>query len=311
MDILVDYLTISYKAISLDKTLELLKLNREEMQEIKSYYGMEKCLYMGGIKVHYGEYIILDMSGQGCRMLESLCDKQLNWVDFINIFLREEGSHLARLDIACDDKPGENEKALLSFGRMVNHLKHHKYIAKAQRMINISGSEENIIFGATTSDRRLRIYNKALERGCAGHWIRAEFQLRDKAALSFYMRAFESGSIGATYQGMLIDYLRFTTQKNNDDDHQSRLRTAPWWLKFCGNAQKIKGFYVGGLEYNMQQLTHFIKFQASSSIKAFVLMKGGDISQLMDMAGESTLNKKQQFLVDVQPLIQQMRKDYK
>lgn len=309
LNILVDYLTISYKAFDLEKTLEMLRMKKEEMKEIKSYFGMEHCLYAGGIKIHYDEYVILDMSGVGCRYLETVYDNKINWLDFIGLFMSREGSHIARLDIACDDKPGEGEKGILNFSKMIQHVSKRKYVSKSKNMIYIQGKEEMIVFGSTTSDRRLRIYNKALERDYNGHWIRAEFQLRNEAALSFYIRAFERADIGKAYRGMLIDYLRFTTKPNNVN-HTERLNTSPWWREFCSEAEKIPGFYVGGLEYNMQSLNDFITKQCGSSIKTLLTISEGQLEPLFSLVENTELNRKQQFLVNTKPLIDKMIKEY-
>lgn len=325
MNILVDYLTLSIKKtfgcfdengksydswIDLPKLLKILHLENVNMEEGYSRW-LGKRLYSGGISIHCGDYIILEMSGHGCRFLESLYDNELNWVDFIEQFLCLEGSHLARLDIACDDRPGDGEKALLSFSTLFRHVMQRRYISLSRYVVHSGGSEESIYFGSPKSDRRLRIYNKAIERGIPDeHWIRAEFQLRNEAALSFYMRALECGSIGQAYQGMLFDYLRFTREVNEADDHQFRMTVTRWWRTFCGNAKRIKGFYVGGLEYNLESLERYLGNQTSSSIKTYLAAHDGDISGLMNMAQGATYNKKQEFLLKTQPLIEKMRNDY-
>lgn len=290
-------------------------MDKDKMREIKSYFGLEHCLTNGaGIKVHYGDYVILDLSGQGCRFLETNYDNNLNWIDFINIFLSEEGSHLARLDIACDDKPENGSEGVLSFKKMFNCVSNRKFVSKSKHFVYIQGNEEMIIFGSPASDRRLRIYNKALERTSAGksytgHWIRAEFQLRNEAALSFYMRAFENRNIGKTYKGMMIDYLRFTT-KPNLTNHTERLNTVSWWKEFTGQCDKIKGFYIGGLEYNMQALTDYIHYQCGSSLRTMLEIADGDISPLLTLVEDVPFNKKQKFLIDTKPLIDKMHDVY-
>lgn len=310
MNILVDWLTISIKdkAVTVDKMLEILHLDKTKMVKGYSRY-LGSRLFLGGISIHFGEYIILEMSGQGCRLLESLYGNKLDWIDFIEQFLCLEGSHLARLDIACDDYPGVGEKALLNYATMVRHVSEKRYLSLARYCSWIDGAEQAIYFGSPKSDRRLRIYNKAIERKYDGHWIRAEFQLRNDCALSFYMRALERDSIGEAYQGMMFDFLRFTQEKNKGEN-QDRMKVTRWWRTFCGNAARIKGFYVGGLEYNMDSLEHYLYKNAGSSMKTFLSVTGGDVGQLMDYAKDSKFNKKQEFLVRTQPLIQKMQADY-
>jgi len=311
VNILVDYLTISIRKMSLELLLEKLKLSTGEFESGYSRWLGHK-LYLGGISIHYGEYIILEMSGHGCRFLESLYDNQLNWIDFIEQFLRLEGSHIARLDIACDDRPEDGGKGILSFSTMARHCIQRKYISRSTHKPFLQQlGEESIYFGSPKSDRRLRIYNKAMERGIDGHWIRAEFQLRNEAALSFYMRALELGSIGQAYQGMLFDFLRFTKEKNEaDNTNRARLTVTRWWRTFCGNAKKIKGFYVGGLEYNLESLERYLNNQTSSSMKTYLAAHGGDVTKLVEIAQGATYNKKQEFLIQAQPMIDKMNEDY-
>lgn len=306
----MDYLTVSIKKMKLNDLFKILKLDSKKMIEGYSRW-LGKKYYLGGISVHYGDYIILEMTGSGCRLLESLYDNKLNWVDFIEQFLCLEGSHMARLDVAGDDYPSAEEKPLLSFDTMARHCFKKQYVSKAtsKPKVTLLG-EENIYFGSPQSDRRLRIYNKAMERGIDNHWIRVEFQLRNESALSFYMRALECGSIGQAYQGMLYDFLRFTREEN-DSEHTERLTVTRWWKTFCGNAKRIKGFYVGGLEYNMERLEHFLFKGAGSSMKTLLACSGGDVGKLVQFANDSEYNEKQDFLVKTQPLIDKMREDYK
>lgn len=323
--ILVDYLTlsVSMNIFSVDDICKLIDIKRNDFTEIKSRLGLNNCLYYGGIKIHYHEIsedikkplIVLDMSGQGCRLLETVKkdDVKFNWIDFIEHFLSTEGSHLARLDIACDDKvESADEKPLLSFPLMVKHIKERRYISQANRKIYTDGDEQNIIFGAPSSDRRLRIYNKALERGFDGHWIRAEFQLRNESALSFYMRALERSDIGQAYYGLLYAYLRFTKEVNEvDGRHCDRLTVTRWWKSFCNGAEKIKGFYLGGCEYNMQSLQDYIRNQSASSLKTFLEIKEGDLGSLLGLFENSKLNKKQQYLIKIEKLNQDINQDFK
>ncbi len=241
MHVLVDYLTLSCKSIPRDTVLQKLHLKEEECQRAKSYYGLDYALIYAGVKLHISqEMLIVDLSGKGCRALESLYDKKLDWIDFIHFFLREEGSHLARLDIAADDICPDGEKPLLNMKTIFRKVQRNRkeYICKSQKIFWTQGDEEAVYFGAASSDRRLRIYNKALERGVDHHWIRAEFQLRNEAALS----------------GMLYDYLRFTVEGNQQGNtNQSRLTVCRFWRDFCQTATKIPGFYVAGAEYNLER----------------------------------------------------------
>ena len=313
MNILVDYLVISFRFYDLENLIKFLRINPDDLVDSPRSYYAQRCKSFGGINICYNDDkwdIVLSMSGKGCRTLETLWGDDLNWLDFIGHFLQEEGSHIARLDIACDDKPAEGDKGLLSMKTMFRHVRSRSYICKSKQVRCIDGSEEMIIFGAASSDRRLRIYNKALERKYDGHWIRVEFQLRNDAALSFYMRALEMGEIGKTYYGMLMDYLRFT-RKPNTVNHTERTIVCRWWQTFCCNAKRIRGFYLGGLEYNMERLIDYLHKQVASSAVTYLETHDGDVLSLLSKFMGAKLNKRQEMLIKTTRLIRQVKEDYK
>lgn len=314
MHILVDYLTISLHGYTTEGLLRILKIDESAMQEIKSYfapYGMEKCLYYPkGVKLHCGEYHILELSGQGCRQIETLHGDNFEWLPFLNRFMERENTHISRLDIAADDK-AENEKdALLNMANMRRYVETQRYVCKSRKVLIMTGAEEMIIFGSAQSDRRLRIYNKALERGVTGHWIRVEMQLRNDAALSFYMNAWNSNDIGATFGGMLLDYLRFTNDVKNGIN-TNRLKAVRWWTKFVGTTKRIKGFYLGGVEYNMKGLYNYLTKQTASSYRTYFELNNGSLDALYEIFADAELNKNQLFLIETERRKTHMRMDYK
>lgn len=309
MHILVDYLTISLHGYKTEDLLRILKIDESAMQEIKSYfasYGMEKCLYYPkGVKLHCGEYHILELSGQGCRQIETLAGDSFDWLSFISRFMEREKTHISRLDIAADDKEG-----LLSMSTMRRYVESQKYVCKSRKVLVMTGAEEMIIFGSAQSDRRLRIYNKALERGVTGHWIRAEMQMRNDAALSFFMNTWNSNDIGKTYCGMLLDYLRFTADENKGIN-SNRLPAVRWWTRFLGTTRRVKGFYLGGVEYNKKGLYNYLTKQTASSLKTYFTLCNGNLDDMFELFIDAELNKNQQFLIESERRKTQMRIDYK
>lgn len=161
----------------------------------------------------------------------------------------------------------------------------------------MNGDEQEIIFGSSKSDTRLRIYNKALERGVDGPWIRVEFQLRDDAADSFIKNLRQQPSIGSTYSGVLINYLRYTTKSPDQNNNNERLDTTLWWRTFTNEAARIKNIKVGGLSYNYEDLREYIAVQTASSLKAFVELHNGDLTDLIDIINAAELNERQKLLI--------------
>jgi len=296
MEILIDYLCFTSKIHDVGGLKELLGLNNIDFLVGKAFNGWSCCDYSNGIKILYGtrDDIAVNMSGSGCRFLESCNDNHFDWLGLFD-YLKSEGDcmNISRLDLACDEKEG-----ILDMKKMVHSTEHRKYISRARSKRWIAGDEECIIFGATTSDTRLRIYNKALERGVEGHWMRSEFQFRDEAADSAILNLIKFRNIGRTYGGIMNNYLRFTT-KNPElcAEHYETVKTTQWWQEFVGTSEKIKNIRVGGLEYNYMNLEDFITKQCASSLKTYIEANHGDISGLMEIVDKAKINKKQKDLL--------------
>lgn len=287
----------------MDEFLDFLRLDEHECLHRGSCfgrYGMIGCFWYNGIKLHYGDYCILDMSGSGCRTLETLYNNEFDWAEFIK-FLLDHGGHVSRLDVAVDDLEDENNKPILKFSRMLNSMRDKKYISRAHNVRYMDGSVQEILIGSPASDKLVRIYNKALERGFGSdkHWIRVELQLRNDCALQFLMHWIREGNnIGQVFGGTLLSLFRFTT-KSYDNQHSNRYITAPFWEKFCCTTEKLKNIKIGGLPYNEYNLINYLSVQASSSLKTYLTLCRGDITPLLNLADEAKLNEKQKVLLEL------------
>lgn len=235
MDVLIDYFKFTSKVHSWPDLIELLGLNTVIWESGKARDGWSCHDYFSGMHLYHGgrDDVGVEFSGAGCRMLETCNGNSFDWVGLFRYIVEQgEEMNVSRLDIAGDDKTG-----ILSLDKIVKYTRDGKYISKARRRIWISGDEEEVMFGASSSETRLRIYNKALERGVDGPWVRVEFQLRDDAADSFILNLLEKeGEIGIVYGGVLLNYLRYVTRcpadcKNNYD----RIPTVSWWSSFCSD----------------------------------------------------------------------------
>lgn len=237
--VLIDYFVCSFKIYEGDDPMCIFRLLRppdydydqdkdvpvpgyDEFKLIKSYYGLEKCWIYEGVKIHVGDdLMILDCSGKGCRTLET--DYGIKWESFFGSLKRElthrrdshslPRAHISRLDVSCDVL--DSDKFTVS--KIWNYVDHGKYVCKSHRKVHGDGDEEWVYFGSSQSDRRLRIYNKALEQGTPDKkWVRAEFQLRNEDALSFVLNYYEQKSVPETYYGIMHDYLRITKKSLTD-----------------------------------------------------------------------------------------------
>lgn len=242
MEVLIDYLKFTSKVHNWTDFIELLGLESVVWQQGKAREGWTLHEYSNGIHIYHGgrDYVGVELSGAGCRMLET-CNKNIfDWCELF-AYIREHGKdmNISRLDVAGDDKDG-----ILTLGKVTRYTMQGKYISKARRRVWISGDEEEVIFGAPSSSTRLRIYNKALERGVDGPWVRVEFQLRDDAADSFVLNLLQhGGEIGPTYSGVLLNYLRFTTRDPSGcNNNYDRIPTAMFWDCFCRFLSKAQKY---------------------------------------------------------------------
>lgn len=235
MEVIIDYLKFTSKVHSWTDLIELLGLESVTWQQGKARDGWTLHEYCSGMHIYHGgrDDVGVEFSGAGCRMLETCNKNRFYWFELLSLIMEhaEYGDmNISRLDVAGDDKDG-----VLSLEKIVKYTKEGKYISKARRRVWIGGDEEEVIFGAPSSSTRLRIYNKALERGVDEPWVRVEFQLRDEAADSFVLNLLDGGGeIGPTYSGVLLNYLRYVTRIPSDSNNNyDRIPTVSWWYSFC------------------------------------------------------------------------------
>lgn len=295
----------------MDWIYKTFNLYNVEMQEIGSYYGYQYCIFYGGLKVHYNREkntgditdTLLDMSGTGCRTAEELTDHKIDWFEVVHHYdkeIRSHDVHIARLDIACDVLDDTVDLAKLK-----RYTYRDQYVCRSKSApVIMSKGEECIIFGSGSSDRRLRIYDKALEQKIEGKWTRLEFQLRNDSALSFYLNWISHRDIGELYRGIMMDYLRYlevptghTVEEYRESRNIGRLNTARWWDKFLDGADRIKQLYLPGQEYTLERLQSYVYRQTSSSVKTLLAATGGDLGNYLDHVQNAQLNAKQRDLI--------------
>ena len=266
----------------------------------KGLYGYMMAYVCGGITIAWGgcDTVLLQMSGQGCRLYESL-RPDLDWLALIQQIQAYKVHNVSRLDIACDTF------GQLSMDKLINYTFAQRYVSRFRDyLVSIGTKERSIIFGAPSSRMRLRIYDKTMERLRAGrsvkevpeNWVRLEYQLRDDAADSFISAWRSTGSISAAYFGIMSNQLRYV--KSRDEDNPQRSIMTTWWAKFLGYADKIPMAYKGGLDYNLDNLTKYVFDQAGSSIRTWLEIMDYDMDKFARMVNNRNLNIRQQLLLD-------------
>ena len=300
---MVDYLTFSVPSVSDVKAFIDTLFGRVDWQDGKGQYGYTDCVFNGGMRVFskpegLNSAVCVSMSGTGCRTFETLKGEGFQWSVFLKQLKDDYEVHFSRLDVALD----VTEQFMPSMKSICEYVAKRKYISKFRRNIYTLGSEEFVFFGSPQSDVRLRIYNKALERGFDDqHWIRFEFQLRNGAAEKFIREYGIHENIGYCVRSCLNNYVRFLTKPHDvDDRHGGRIPTVQWWNRLLDGADKMSLFDAPGIEYNQTRLERYIVQQVAPSLATYFKCKGADLDVLYRLldAGASHMNANQMNLVN-------------
>lgn len=297
MQVVLDYLTMTSKLHDIGFFISELGLSDVVFVDMPGRYGWERRKYYMGCSFLYGgrDDVCVELSGTGCRTIEEF-NSEWDWFSYLHQFefdIRVGDVNVSRLDIAGDDREG-----ILDHSVMIEHCRDRRYICKARYRIWIDGDEQQIYFGSPASDRRLRIYNKALEQGIAGdRWMRCEMQMRNKNAVSFILNWFQLGSIGLTYAQVLRDFLRFT-EDVPDGIHYDRAEICAWWDRFIGLVGQIAQVYIVGGDYSLAKVRYFLETQCASSLRLFLQAHNGDLTDIVDIIEHARLNSRQLQLLD-------------
>ena len=272
-----------------------------DWQKRSGRYGYLESLYSDNMwfmhrKMDRGFECFIEMTGTGCRNYETLRGDDFDWIDLLGDIYNNYDYHFSRLDIALDVTEGW----LPSMKCICGYVADRRYVSKFRRNIYTLGSEEFAFFGSPQSDVRLRIYNKALERGYDDqHWVRFEYQLRNAAAAKFVKEFLQRPNIGYCLRACLNNSIRFTRKPNNDKTHSSRLENVQWWNRLIDGACKMSLFEAPGIEYNLSRLEKYLVTQVAPSLAAYFKCKGGDLDVLYKLldVGSARMNQNQSILV--------------
>lgn len=274
MLITVDALDFAVPDCSIDFLLRFLRLEDVDFEEGKTMrVNYKKSLYITGLKIGYDNPVsqyscYVNMSGQGCRLYEDLMGDGFDWFVFIKSLI-DLNVDFRRIDIAVDDYTD-----LINPNKLIKYYAAGKYAGSLRSCEGHIFKREEFQAGADGGHFIVRVYNKALERGYSeeelGHpWVRCEMQLRDKKATQFIDEWISSGDLCKIYCGHLLEGIRFLT-KPNDLKNSQRIPIAPFWKKFCHDAQRIPFIGVPGTKYNLSKLERYLKHQIASSVRTYI-----------------------------------------
>lgn len=295
--ILIDWITFTTKIWSENQIINMLHLQDITWESKDSYMmGYAHRTAYGGINILSGGRedmgICVTMSGQGCRTFEDFSD--LSWLNLFGLIMEPLNEfHVTRLDIAFDDHSG-----ILDIGRILDDTDEHLYRSRSRWWKVEYGSCGTCIYhGSPQSNIRIRIYDKAAERGLTDdtHWIRVELQLRDVNASGAATSYLEHKNLGAVFSGILENYLVYCNPSN--DSNKSRWIPTDYWSELLKAAVAVHIAARPGTEYNIWRLRSTILDQYSGAIMTWIQIEGLDSLTQLIKKRKSPLNPKYKLLL--------------
>jgi phage replication initiation protein len=293
--ILYDWLSVSSQIDSPQTMIDSLGLGNLEFQLMSGFYGYRQRLYYDGVSVHFDGHnenmgILLDMSGQGCRVFETFGHG--DWKALFECFCEEgEGYNFTRLDVAFDDFTG-----LIPLKKIAETVRAGLFTSKARKWtIEESSDGLSVYIGSKKSHVLIRFYDKAAERGYddSVHWVRCEVQFRKERAANFISL---NKPIGEKFAGVLNNYVRFI-DVNPDDSNKARWGTSAFWLNFVQTVKKISIYTPKTVEYNLSRVEAHIFKQCGNNIETYIKCMGLDYFLKKLDERDSVLKEKHKALI--------------
>jgi len=237
----IDYLSITWPDLPgmYDHILNLLG-GKGKWIRIGGHQGYGKGVERGEIRV-YSEgngTILAVLKGEGCRQLasERAITTEADWQNLVRE-ISESGGRATRIDVAFDDFRGIVKFSTIYRKACEHHFttEFRKYWTSTDRA---TGADRQISacvkFGGKQSDRQVVIYDKALESGSEGPWIRIETQARRAVARALMLRFLEDGFAAITAD--IRARITFRVPPRGDRSLEKELwKVCRWWDQMVGS----------------------------------------------------------------------------
>lgn len=294
---LVDWLTFSCRGLSPSELISRLRLTDCSFEHLRGRYGYSQRMHFDGISILFDGSddmgICLDMSGSGCRCFET--HSSLTWQEVFSFIVDPSYScNITRLDLAFDDHTG-----ILDIQQLLDDTDEHNYTSNTRWWLVEYGSTGTCIYhGSPRSAIRVRIYDKAAERGILDgkHWIRVELVLRDENARGAIERLINT-DIGIVFRGILANTLCYRVP-NDFDSNKSRWEVCPYWSELLDGVSAIHVFSYPKREYNIFRLERLIRDTYGSAIQAWIDIFDLDSLECLIKKRRSPMNPNHRKLVD-------------
>lgn len=278
--VLVDWLTFSVKEQDPAKVIrEYLGLDPELFQDAGyGLLGYNRVLRFSDICVCYEPRendffrdmgVCVSMSGNGCRAFETMSKLTQAGQDSVfptlfQLLAADETANVSRIDIACDDRKG-----FLNMEEIVEKVQANEInsrMTKRSVIVSFDGTQRSgstIYLGAPSSDFRVRIYDKALEEGVDGHWIRVELVMRHKNAAAFVAQMNSAPSVGKLAAQVVNDKFSFIER---DDSNITRCTVCGWWQSFVDELESVRLVARCVIQQSVERIENWIESQVGPSL---------------------------------------------
>ena len=278
--VLVDWLTFSVKEQDPAKVIrEYLGLDPELFQDAGyGLLGYNRVLRFSDICVCYEPRendffrdmgVCVSMSGNGCRAFETMSKLTQAGQDSVfptlfQLLAADETANVSRIDIACDDREG-----FLNMEEIVEKVQANEInsrMTKRSVIVSFDGTQRSgstIYLGAPSSDFRVRIYDKALEEGVDGHWIRVELVMRHKNAAAFVEQMNSAPSVGKLAAQVVNDKFSFIER---DDSNITRCTVCGWWRSFVDELESVRLVARCVIQHSVERIENWIESQVGPSL---------------------------------------------
>lgn len=310
-EVLVDWLTFSVKSENVNQVIEeYLGMSSDLFQDGPGLLGYEKSKSFNNIVVCYegreNDYfhnmgVCVSMTGNGCRTFETMSklpDQDAMGGAFPVLFGKLAGNPLvnvSRIDIACDDHEGYLDMEQVVQKTMDNDI--NSRMTKRQVVVSLDGTQQDgstVYIGSPSSDFRLRIYDKALEQGQSGQWVRVEMVMRGNNATGFVDQVI-GVPVGTLAAKVLNDKFSFIEK---DDSNISRCSVCSWWANFVDDVESVCLFSRKVIQHAIEHVAKWVNDQVGPSLAMISASLGLDHIIEIIHKGRKRLTGKQECLVN-------------
>lgn len=320
-EVLVDWLTFSVSTLRYGDNASHVDVSEYTPQEvIRNFLGMDPYLFrempcpIPGYTValafnnifvcyeprendHFRNLgVCVSMSGNGCRCFESMSSyKPVPFEALFQLLADTPGSHVSRIDIACDDRSGA-----LDMDKIIEKVQHNEINSRMSArsvLVSWDGLYKNgatVYIGSASSAFRLRIYDKGLEQGTKEHWVRVEMVMRADNANSFVSQVVQGAPVGQLAARVLNDKFSFIER---DDSNISRCSVCSWWADFVETLETMHLVTRPQLDLVVNRVDRWVRGQVAPSLA--VLAQTYGIAHVVEIAltAFDRLNEQQRALI--------------